>query len=49
MIVICYCKYAPINAPLKPMPDRIISADSFGSDINKYQEYVDSQKLAAKV
>jgi hypothetical protein len=49
MIVICYCKYAPINAPLKPMPDRIISADSFGSDIDKYQQYVDSQKLAAPV
>lgn len=22
MVVICYCKYAPINAPLKPMPER---------------------------
>jgi hypothetical protein len=49
MIVICYCKYSPIDAPLKPMPDRIISADSFGGDETKYQEYLNSQKVPTGV
>jgi hypothetical protein len=49
IIVICYCKYSPIDAPLKPMPDRIISADSFGGDETKYQEYLNSQKVSMRV
>jgi hypothetical protein len=48
-VVICYCQYSPIDAPLKPMPDRIISADSFGGDEAKYQEYLNSQKVTAAV
>lgn len=48
-VVICYCKYSPIDAPLQPMPDRIISADSFGGDETKYQEYLNSQKVEVSV
>ena len=49
VIVICYCKYDPINAPLQPMPDRTISAESFGGDEAKYQEYLDSQSNSPPV
>ena len=48
-IVICWCEYEPINAELIPMPDRIVSVDSFGGDEAKYQEYLNSQKVAANV
>jgi hypothetical protein len=48
-VVICYCKYVPIDAPLNPMPDRQVSAHSFGGDEVKYQEYLDSQKVATTV
>jgi hypothetical protein len=44
MIVICYCRYAPINAPLKPMPERIVSVDSFGGDKEAYEKYLASQQ-----
>ncbi len=43
MIVICYCQYNPIDAPLSPIPSRIVSVNSFGSDQKKYQEWLDSQ------
>jgi hypothetical protein len=46
-VVICYCRYNPINAPLHPMPDRIISVDSFGGDDAKYQEWLQSQPVEA--
>jgi hypothetical protein len=49
MVVICYCKYAPIDAPLKRMPDLIVSPDSFGGDEAKYREYMESQKVEAAV
>ena len=40
MIVICTCQYNPIDAPLKPMPERQISVDSFGGDALAYQGYL---------
>lgn len=48
-IVICWCEYDPIEIEPTPMPDRIISADSFGGDTNKYQEYLYSQKVPTTV
>jgi len=48
MIVICYCKYKPINAPLTPMPDRQVSLESFGGDKTKYEEWQKSQKVAVE-
>lgn len=48
MIVICHCKYAPINAPLKPMPDRQVSIDSFGGDQFAYESWLASQKELVK-
>jgi hypothetical protein len=44
MVVVCYCKYAPVNAPLKPMPDRQITADSFGGDNAAYEQWLEEQK-----
>ncbi|MGK7928351.1 MAG: hypothetical protein AB4290_24445 [Spirulina sp.] len=32
LIAICHCQYAPIQAPLKPMPDRKITPDSYGEN-----------------
>jgi len=49
MIVICYCKYNPINAPLKPMPERQVSVDSFGGDEAAYKQWLESQKQPAEV
>ncbi|NJK38247.1 MAG: hypothetical protein HC835_11365 [Oscillatoriales cyanobacterium RM2_1_1] len=44
MIVICFCEYNPINAPLKPMPPRQVSLDSFGGDEAAYKAWKESQK-----
>lgn len=49
LIVICYCKYTPINALLNPMPDRQVSVDSFGGDEAAYAQWLDSQKSPAEV
>jgi hypothetical protein len=48
-VVIYYCTYDPIDAPLIPVSDRIISADSFGGDETKYHEYIESQKVKTTV
>jgi hypothetical protein len=47
VVVICYCKYNPINAPLKPMPDRQVSVDSFGGDESAYKQWLESQGASA--
>lgn len=39
VIVICYCQYSPINAPLNPMPERQVSVDSFGGDKEAYERW----------
>lgn len=49
MIVICYCQYNPINAPLKPMPERQVSIDSFGGNKEAYEQWLASQKQATEV
>jgi len=49
MIVICYCKYNPIDAPLKSMPDRQVSLDSFGGDRAAYAQWLESQKQPIEV
>lgn len=49
MVVICYCKYNPIDAPLKPMPDRQVSIASFGGDKAAYEQWLESQKQPAEV
>jgi len=46
-VYICYCKYLPIDAPLKPMPPRQISLDSFGGDEKAYKEYMDARSSAS--
>jgi hypothetical protein len=48
MIVICHCKYSPINTPLKPMPERQVSLDSFGGDEQAYKQWME-QNHAAQV
>jgi hypothetical protein len=49
MIVICYCKHNPVNAPLKPMPERQVSVDSFDGDTSAYEQWLASQKETASV
>ncbi len=49
MIVICHCKYSPINAPLKPMPERQVSIDSFGGDEQAYQQWMEQNRVVAQV
>lgn len=49
MVVMCYCKYSPINASLKPMPDRQVSVDSFGGDKEAYEQWLETQKRPAEV
>lgn len=49
MVVICYCKYSPVNAPLKPMPERQVSIDSFGGNKAAYEQWLESQKQTAEV
>jgi hypothetical protein len=44
-IFICHCRYSPLDAPLKPMPSRIISLDSFGGDEKAYQKYMESKTV----
>ncbi|MEM9539295.1 MAG: hypothetical protein AAGA60_07255 [Cyanobacteria bacterium P01_E01_bin.42] len=47
MVVICYCQYSPINADLKPMPDRQVSPDSFGGDETAYQDWLEKKEKDA--
>jgi hypothetical protein len=49
MIVICYCQFSPIDAPLKPMPERQVSVDSFGGDEAAYQQWLETQRQPAEV
>ena len=49
MIVVCYCQYNPVNAPLKPMPERHVSIDSFGGHEAAYSQWLESQKQLAEV
>ena len=49
VIAVCYCQYSPIDAPLKPMPSRQVSVDSFGGDENAYKNWLESQKSEDRV
>jgi hypothetical protein len=49
LIVICYCRYNPISAPLQSMPERQISVNSFAGDEEAYQQWLESQKELAEV
>ncbi|GAA6620662.1 hypothetical protein [Scytonema sp. NUACC26] len=49
IIVICHCKYSPINAPLKPMPERQVSIDSFGGDEQAYQQWIEQNRVTVEV
>lgn len=44
MVVICYCRYNPIDSQLKPMPDRLVAIDGFGNDREAYERWLESQK-----
>jgi hypothetical protein len=44
IVVICYCQYSPIDAPLKPMPERQVSLDSFRGDKEAYQRWLEFEK-----
>jgi len=48
-IVVCHCKYSPINAELQPMPARIVSLDSFGGDQEAFDRWKEAQKQPVSV
>ena len=45
LLVICYCQFKPIESEIKPMPDRIVSLDSFGGDKEKYREWQENNPV----
>jgi hypothetical protein len=49
VIVICTCRYNPINAPLKPMPERQVSLASFGGDKEAYKRWLESEQDKQRV
>jgi hypothetical protein len=49
LIAICICRYNPVNAPLKPMPERQVSLESFGGNREAYEQWLISQKEMAEV
>jgi hypothetical protein len=48
-IVICYCKYSPIESELRPMPARIVSLESFDGDQEAFDLWQASQKEPVSV
>jgi hypothetical protein len=48
-IVVCTCRYNPIDTPLKPMPERQVSLDSFGGDRVAFALWQGSQDPSAEV
>lgn len=42
MIVLCTCQYNPVDLPLKAIPERQISVDSFGEDEGAYRRYTEN-------
>lgn len=48
-IVVCTCRYNPIDAPLKSMPERQVSIESFGGDGVAYDRWLESQNQSAQV
>ena len=40
IVVICYCKLAPIESVLEPLLQAQVTADSFGGNEEEYQEYL---------
>ncbi len=49
MIVICYCKYLPINSPLHLLPEGQVSLDSFGGDQDAYIRWMQEAKQPTEV
>ncbi|CDM95577.1 MAG: hypothetical protein P5702_14775 [Limnospira sp. PMC 1291.21] len=49
MIVICFCKYSPVNGPVQPMPERRVSIDSFAGDEKGLEQWHESQKKPTEV
>ncbi|HLP87704.1 MAG TPA: hypothetical protein VK184_03730 [Nostocaceae cyanobacterium] len=48
LIVICYCKFSPIDAETKPLPERQISVASFAGNQEAYQNWLAMEELATK-
>ncbi|MGB7056280.1 MAG: hypothetical protein WBD58_01110 [Geitlerinemataceae cyanobacterium] len=48
-IVVCTCRYNPIDAPLKLMPERQVSIESFDGERLAYDRWLDSQNQSAQV
>lgn len=49
VVAVCICRYSPVNAPLKAMPERQVSIDSFGGNREAYENWLTSQQEMAEV
>lgn len=49
VVVMCYCQYNPIDAPLQPMPERQVSVESFGGDREAYDRWLRSGEKPTQV
>ena len=45
IVVICYCKWTPVESVLEPLPKAQITADSFGGNEGEYQQYLERSPL----
>lgn len=43
VIALCYCRYAPIDAPMQPTPTIQVTLDSFGGDQDAYDDWLHSE------
>lgn len=49
LVVICYCKWAPIESGLEPLPKAQVTADSFGGNEEEYREYLERNATQVEV
>jgi hypothetical protein len=49
IVVICYCKWTPIESVLEPLCKGKVTADSFGGNEEEYQEYLEQNATQVKV
>jgi hypothetical protein len=46
IIVICHCKWMPIESVLETLPKGQVTADSFGGNEAEYREYLERNKVS---
>jgi hypothetical protein len=44
-IIVCYCRYVPIEPQWQPVPKATVSLDSFGGDEEAYRNWLESEAV----